>query len=399
MKKILFVINTMGRAGAELSLLNLLRKLEGRGFDISLFVLMGQGEIIDEVPSYVRVLNSTFSKENVLSKKGQRNLVVTVLRAFWRNGRYIQKTGYIAKILWKMLRRGKIQIDKLLWRVVAEGAECFDEYFDLAVAWIEGGSAYYVAEQVKAKKKVAFVHIDYEKAGYTREMDKGCWRCYERIFMVSVDAEKKFWEFYPEYKKCTGVFPNIVNQEYIRSKAKELGGFTDDYDGMRILTVGRLDYQKGFDIAVEAMRQLKDCGYHVRWYVLGEGNQRKNLERKIESLGLEEDFILLGTAENPYPYYEQADLYVHAVRYEGQGIAVWEAQTLGCAVITSEYCGSHEQIEDGKYGIACELTPTGIADSIKVLLSDDRRRKELGYLASKKRLPEGQEKLFIELLE
>ena len=65
------------------------------------------------------------------------------------------------------------------------------------------------------------------------------------------------------------------------------------YEGTRLLTVGRLTYQKAYDIAIDALRILKDLGYQVRWYVLGEGEQRPMLEKKIAALGLKEDFVLL----------------------------------------------------------------------------------------------------------
>ncbi len=399
MKKILFVINTMGRAGAEISLLNLLRKLDGKGFDLSLYVLMGQGELIEEVPSHVRVLNTEFCRESVLSKSGRKGMVKTVLTAFLRNGRYIGKLNYIVKNLWHMLRKGRIQIDKLLWRIIAEGAFEMNERYDLAVAWLEGGSAYYVADRVRADKKAAFIHIDYEKAGYTKEMDQDCWQMFDRIFAVSEDAKQKFLKGYPEYTDRMAVFHNIIDQEYIRSRAREAGGFSDDYDGIRILTVGRLTYQKAYDIAIEAMRILKDSGWKVRWYVLGEGDQRVSLEKKIEAWGLEDDFLLLGSVKNPYPYYVQSDLYVHAVRFEGQGIAVWEAQTLGCAVIVSDYCGSRDQIEDGKYGISCKLTPESIAEKIGDLLRNEELRERLGQMAVTKKMPEGQERWLLELLK
>lgn len=399
MKKILFVVNTLGRAGAELSLLSLLRKLNGKGYELSLYVLMNQGEMIKEVPSYVRIKNTGFSSQSVLSRAGRYGLIKAVLKAFFRNGGYVRKLRTMVKNLIHMLRIGRIQTDKLLWRVAADGAERFPEHYDLAIAWLEGGSSYYVADWVNAKKKAAFIHIDYKKAGYTREMDGNCWKRFDRIFAVSDDARKKFLDVYPELKNKTAVFPNIVDQEYIRLRAKEKGGFTDPYDGARILTVGRLTYQKGYDIAVEAMQILKSSGYYARWYVLGEGDQREKLEKKIAMLGLEDDFVLLGAVENPYPYYAQADLYVHAVRYEGQGIAVWEAQTLGCAVIVSDYCGSRGQIMDGKYGISCRLTPEGIAESIRFLLDDRKKREELGRMAAEKKVPEGQERLFFDLLE
>ena len=94
-----------------------------------------------------------------------------------------------------------------------------------------------------------------------------------------------------------------------------------------------------------------------------------------------------------------ADLYVHAVRYEGQGIVVLEAQILGCAVIVSDYCGSREQIEDGRCGISCALTPEAIADGIMTLLKDEGLRRELGKRASSREIAEGQEEMLFELIE
>ena len=78
MKKILFVINTMGRAGAETALIELLKKLNGPGWDISLYVIMGQGEMISQLPGGVRLLNTQFCDQSVLSKEGRRNCNICI---------------------------------------------------------------------------------------------------------------------------------------------------------------------------------------------------------------------------------------------------------------------------------------------------------------------------------
>lgn len=192
MKRILFVINTLGNAGAEKALLELLKRLEKFECEICLYVLMGQGEMFSSLPSGVKVLNSRVSTLSVLSKEGRGRMVKTVLAAFGRNGNRLGKLWYTAGYLIKMLKKRRIQIDKLLWRLIAEGAERFEESFDLAVAWLEGGSAYYVSDYVRASKKVAFIHIDYGNAGYTREMDRDCWRVYDRIFCIS-DGVKEYF--------------------------------------------------------------------------------------------------------------------------------------------------------------------------------------------------------------
>lgn len=97
-------------------------------------------------------------------------------------------------------QNGKIMPDKILWRVISDGSEQFDETFDLAVAYLEGASTYYVADHVKARRKAAFVHIDYESSGYTPLMDKDCYRHMDRIFMVSDEVKKHFIKYYPQYQ-------------------------------------------------------------------------------------------------------------------------------------------------------------------------------------------------------
>lgn len=377
-------MNTLGRAGAETALLELLRQLDSREYELFLYVIMGQGEMIAELPSHVKLLNFKFSSQSVLEKKGKRRMVWTIFSAFFRNGDYYKKICFLAKNFLAMKRRGCIQPDKLLWRMLSDGAQRFPVKFDLAVAYLEGASAYYVADYVTADRKCAFIHIDYESAGYTKEMDQGCWERFERIFPISDEVKSHFLAVYPEYAFKLETFHNLIDQNAIRSRAEESGGFRDDYQGIRLLTVGRLTYQKAYDIAIDAMKLLKDSGYRARWYVLGEGDQRPVLEKKIAALGLEEDFILLGAVVNPFPYYAQADLYIHATRFEGKSIAIQEAQTLGCAVIASDCNGNREQIEDGEDGMLCELTPQAIADSVVELLKDEGKRTRLGQAAAKK---------------
>lgn len=388
MKKVLFVINTLGCAGAETAMLELIRNINPKEYEVSLFVLMNQGEMIHQLPNYVKVLNKNLSDCSVLSKEGKRQLNRFVLCTMFRRGSVFRNIPYLFSNLFSMIRKKKILPDKLLWRVMSDGAPKITENYDLAVAYLEGGSAYYVADHVKAAKKVGFIHIDYGKAGYTRKLDKGCYDEYYRIFTVSEEVRQHFTAIYPEYHEKTEVFHNMVNQSRIRERAKLPGGFEDDFNGTRILTVGRLTAQKAYETAVEAMKLLIEYGENVRWYVLGEGEERGALEKQIKEYGLEKDFLLLGAKSNPYPYLAQTDLYVHATRYEGKSIAIQEAQTLGCTILVSDCSGNREQVVDGVDGSMCALTPEGICEGIRRLLKDKEACRRYGKAASEKNLSE-----------
>lgn len=389
MKKLLFVINTLGQAGAETALLNLFRQIDPAQYEISLYVLMGQGEMVSELPGYVRLLNSSFCEKPVLSAEGRRLMVRRVMAAAFRRGTVFWLFPYLLRHAFSMAAKRRFQIDKLLWRLLSDGGQRFSEEYDLAVAYLEGGSAYYVSDHVKARRKAAFVHIDYEMAGYSRALDKNCYLNYDRIFAVSGEAKKSFDKIYPECGARCSLFPNLIDVEGIRKKAVQAGGFDDAFKGYRILTVGRLTAQKAYDVALEAMRLLKEQGEQVRWYVLGEGSQRSLLEEKRRKLGLEEDFVLFGAVKNPYPYFAQADIYVHATRYEGKSIAIQEAQILGKAILVSDCRGNREQVTEGVDGLFCALTPEGICKGIQRLLHDPDLRERLGRKAEQRSFGDG----------
>lgn len=387
MKKLLFVINTLGYGGAERALLNLLGALDPAQYQISLFVLTGQGELIHELPAYVGILNADYNDCSVLTKAGRTHLLRCVLRAGIGKGLLVKRARYLLKNLYRMCREKRIQADKLCWRILAEGAPAPEGEYDLAVAYLEGGATYYVADRVRAKKKAAFVHIDYVQAGYGKALDLDCYQRMDHIFTVSNEVREHFLEVYPSYENKVSVFPNLVDQKRVCRLAEEGEGFSDAFHGVRILTVGRLTEQKRYDVAIDAMALLKKTSpVPVRWYVLGEGALREQLERQIQKLGLEKEFHLLGVKANPFPYYRGCDLYVHATGYEGKSIAIQEAQILGKPILATDCSGNREQIEPDVDGRLCRLDSQSVSDEILWMIAHPDRCKAYGQRARQKSL-------------
>lgn len=385
-KKLLFVINTLSTAGAEVSFLELLRQLDPKRYEVDVYVLMAQGELREQLPEYVRLKNTSYSDSSVLSREGKRHMVEMVLRAAVHRGNVFRQLPYLLRTFLSMCRTGRLQPDKLLWQLLAQGAPRETEVYDLAVAYLEGGSAYYVADAVQAKKKVAFMHIDYARAGYSRAIDRACYLKYDHIFTVSEEGRKTFLFSYPELAGRISLFHNPVDRERMLARSREEIKYCEwnDYDGLKLLTVGRLNPQKAYEVAIETMRILKEARVPVRWYVLGEGEERPKLEQLIRRYGLEQDFLLPGATDNPYPYYAECDLYVHATRYEGRSVAIQEAQAFGCPVLASDCSGNREQITDGVNGRLVTLDPRQIADQIRAMLDDREMLERLGKAALEK---------------
>ena len=139
MKKVLFVINTLGGAGAEKALLELLKRFPENEYEVLLYVLLAQGELIHQVPKQVKILNQSYSDASVLSIQVMHILNRQIFKRLFVRGAIFKNLGYMLKNMAEMLKKGKLYPDKLLWRVMADSAQVIDGHYDMEVAFIERG--------------------------------------------------------------------------------------------------------------------------------------------------------------------------------------------------------------------------------------------------------------------
>jgi len=162
--------------------------------------------------------------------------------------------------------------------------------------------------------------------------------------------------------------------------------FQDDFDGIRILTIGRLAYQKGYDIALEACKKLKGKGIKFKWYVLGKGPLLNEIELYIKENDLLDHFILLGVTDNPYSYIKNCDIYVQTSRFEGFGLAIAEARMLNRPVITTKFDAVFNQMKDGKNGLVVGMNGEEVCEGIIRLIQDRNLNESIvNYLKQEKK--------------
>ena len=113
-----------------------------------------------------------------------------------------------------------------------------------------------------------------------------------------------------------------------------------------------------------------DKGYNIKWYVIGEGNEREKLEEIIKKKNLENHFKLLGLRENPYPYLKKADIYVQPSRYEGKSIAIDEAKILHKPIIVTNYETAKDQITNEINGLIVDMNEKGLSEGIERLIQN-----------------------------
>ena len=146
-----------------------------------------------------------------------------------------------------------------------------------------------------------------------------------------------------------------------------------------MLTVGRLVYQKGFDLAARALAQLKDLEWE--WVIAGDGNYRPEMEALCLELGISDRVIFTGwqTSQQLKDRYHDANLFVFPSRHEGMPNAILEAMASGLPVVASRIAGNEELVVPGETGL---LVPAGsiseLSSSLRQLIEDEKSRKKMG---------------------
>lgn len=137
-------------------------------------------------------------------------------------------------------------------------------------------------------------------------------------------------------------------------------------DEIKLVGVGKLLKSKGFDRIVRIVKRLKEQGYPVHFYVLGEGPERNSLQKYIQQNRLEDSITLLGYQLNPYKFVAKCDLFVCASYAEGFSTAATEALILGTPVCTVEVSGMKEMLgENNEYGLVVENRDEALYQGIR----------------------------------
>ena len=385
MKKVLFVINTLGIAGAERTLMSLLNEFDRKKYDVSIRSIIPRGECFLEIPKGVRILNKNYSPKSVLSGRGSFFIGLMVAKSLFLNLFSVNNMKAIWNYTIKQIKNEKRSMSKIFWLSLALATKKDNTDYDLAVAFLEGASTYYVSERVKSKRQVTFLHNDYKKSGYLKEIDRYYYEKFERIYCVSNSTKDVAISEFPEFAHKIERFQNVISDEIVKEFAKKDEGFTDSYDGLRLTTVGRLQPQKGYGTMVRAFAKAVTMrpDMNVRWYAIGEGPERGALLSLIKFHHLEDKFILLGKKSNIYPFVDQCDIYVHCTKYEGWSIAIAEAKILGKPMIVSDTTNADKQLPAGTFKVV-KRTEDDICEALIELITNKEERDKMAEKSREK---------------
>jgi glycosyltransferase involved in cell wall biosynthesis len=295
MKNIAFFTENLKVGGIQKSIINLLNNLDFSKFNVDLYLFDKNVFFENQLPKEVNII-------------------------------FLKKSCFINKFIpFKFLyyfKKSSALKDKLY-----DVAIDFDSYqFDTALNTLKSG----------AKKKVIWIHNDVKKE-YKYQFKyrvlyhfmKSKYKYFDEFVGVSEGVIEPFREMNNILDDSFFVIPNFIDTEKIIEKSKEKTSLMIDSKKYNFVSVGRLCYQKGFDILLKDILALTYLRQDFHLYIIGDGKCKKNLIKYVSDNNLDEYVSFLGSKTNPYKYMSNMDGFVLTSRFEGQGMVFLEAKTLG----------------------------------------------------------------------
>ncbi len=310
-KKILFLLPSLTGGGAERVVLTLLRHLDRSRFSPTLVLMQRKGRYLDQIPDDIRVIDLDIAQ-----------------------ARYA---------IFKILRLIREEKPDVLFTTLA--------YLNLLIALflpLLPRKTRFIARESNT------VSVRNRREKYPRLFDwlyRRVYNRFDRIVAQAVFMKRDLVENYGIDARCIEVIYNPVDTAQVSARAAE--GEAHFPEGkIRLLAIGKLSYQKGYDLLFESMQHL-DARYHIT--ILGEGSLHETLQEWIGRADLHERIRLAGFSDNPYVWMQNADLLLLPSRYEGLPNVVLEAHVLGLPVVAFESPGgTGEIIENGFNGFLVE---------------------------------------------
>lgn len=373
MKSILFMLINMNIGGTEKALINMLHELQKEKYKVTVLLLEKYGGFLDQIPDWVEVkyLDEYKNLKKYINEPPKKNVKELLSKKEYINAFNLFLSYCISKL--------KDDISYYYKYLLTDVSDLEEEY-DIAVAYAGPMDfiTYFVANKIRAKKRVQWIHFDISKIGFNKRFAEKMYSKFDKIFVVSEEGKNKLNLLIPSLSDKTEVFFNIISSTFIKNMAENEEGFNDNYNGIRILTVGRLSREKGQDITISVLEKLIKQGYEVRWYCIGEGNMKKELEDMVKNKNLQENYILLGSKRNPYPFMKECDIYVQSSRHEGYCITLAEARCFNNPIITTNFTGANEQIRNEKTGLIVNFNQDEMYTAIKRIIKDRELRDYIG---------------------
>ena len=350
MKKVLIIAHHLTIGGVQKSLVAALNAIDYEKNIVTLYVRKNRLDLLPLINTNVKVIINKDDTHYYRKPYAIWCQMLGILSKGRKEEQYKSKlTGYI---------RGKM-MDAEMNRYLS------GKHFDVAISYIQGYNAD-ILERVEADKKYVFYHGSTDEA---HEFHENLFGKIDGIVAVSKYVSDILKKLYPAYADKVSVIDNYVDADAVLKSSEK---YEVDFpkNKIKLCSCGRLYPVKGFDLAVEAAKILKEKGVDFVWYFVGDGSERAKLERMISGYGLSDHIVITGMKDNPYPYMAGCDIFVQPSYEDAQPLSIIEAKILGIPVVATKTVGGCDQIQDGVNGVLAEINAESVAEGIYCLLTD-----------------------------
>ena len=344
MKKILIFVDSLNEGGVTKVLLDLLENINREKYDITVMTLYNQGVYISEVKQYARY-TYCFNIPNF----NDHSLKAELYRKYWGG----------------MLRLPESFMYK-----------CFvKEKYDIEIAFMHGWSTKVISgSNNKKSKKIAWVHVDLvtwnrvDGVFKNLEHHKKAYSKFNEVICVSQTVKEGIEKKYNV--KNARVLYKPINREKILKLSKEKIDDINLSNKFKLISVGRLSEQKGYDRLLRVFKKLKNDVIDIELILVGNGDKYNELNKYIVENKLEKDVTLLGFKENPYKYVRASDLFVCSSISEGFSLVIGEDMAVWVTVVSVDCPGPNEILDYGKYGKLVNNSEEDLYNGIKEMIND-----------------------------
>lgn len=344
MKNVLFFVESLGGGGAEKVLATVIRHIDKTRFNVTVCSIVGGGV-------YERDISSQVSYKNLLYQSAEDN--------FFKKLVYKVKYHLIYKFL-------PLKLVYAIW--LPKGN-------DVEVAFVEGFSTKLIASSTnKNAKKIAWVHCDLENQPWTiekkvfknRREEMLAYQSFNQVICVSKIVENVMRNVYLLDKVKT--IYNPLDEVNIKVLSQQPCDVDVNKSSFNIVAVGRLTAVKGYDRLLKIFAKLVKDLKSVHLWLIGDGEEKHNLEELCKNLGVEKQVSFMGFLSNPYALMSRMNLFVCSSQAEGFSLVLAESMLLNVPVVSFDCAGPKEILQSSNSGYICK-TEEEMLETIKNIIS------------------------------
>ncbi len=343
--KVLFRHRSMEMGGVEKVMLSIINNLNSEKFDITVCLNINQGELRDEIPTHVRKVFLVEGKEDF-----SQNFLIKKIQLIKR------------RIKLDFLRKNPQIIDE----------KYLGDKYDVEIAMTYNDFEYVLNSSNKKSKKIGWFHSEINLPKLKPLIPKilSEFPLFNHMIYCSQKIKDMMHEEYPELDfPKESVIINAIPIEEIKQKAAEI--IYDFPDAEKVfISVGRLHTRKGFHKLIKAHSRLIKDGYSHTIIIIGDGEEKMNLQKMIRDYSVEETFFLLGNKMNPYPYLKKADYFILPSESEAWPLVIAESLILQKPIIATNTGDVSQMIYHEKTGYLINYNTEEMYNSMKKFMTE-----------------------------